>query len=191
MSRTSNSQALREDYLRWLEPQLKDGHGNNQDKTYWDLINLMFDTKFEYDLPMDENRVVDGKNLRTEFANFLGGSDRRRTQTADALLNLAPVSFLEVLIGLSRRMAFNAGGEAPGWAWHLVCNLELDRMWDPITRPKTRRAQEVMNAVIQRVYLPDGTGGFFPLAWPDDDQTRIELWYQMHNYIGELHPEFR
>jgi hypothetical protein len=33
-------------------------------------------------------------------------------------------------------------------------------------------------------------GGLFPLAWTDDDQTQIELWYQMAEYIEEIHPEF-
>jgi len=171
---------LPEDYLRWLEPQLRDEH-STQGKSYWDLIGLMFEREFGWVLEMDRNRIGDGLDLRVEFA-------REHRRRPDLLSDLGPCSFLEVLIALSRRLAFDAGGEAPGWAWQLLRNLEFHRMSDPLTRQKQRKVQEVMDHVIARTYLPDGTGGFFPLAWPDEDQTRIEIWYQMSAYIEELHP---
>jgi hypothetical protein len=182
MSRTTSPNLI-EDYLRWLEPQLRDEHGN-PDRTYWDLLNAMFEKKFEWVLPMDENRMVDGLDLRTEYIHE---AHIRPT----SMRSLGPCSFLEVLIGLSRHMSFLAGGSAPGWAWHLLGNLELHRMWDPLSRPKYNKAQEIMDTVIFRKYSPDGTGGFFPLAWPEEDMTQIELWYQMNSYVGELHPEHR
>lgn len=188
MSRTRTSRDLTGDYLRWLEPQLTDEYGNGS-KTYWELLNLMFEKEFVWVVPMDENRIVDGKDLRMEFSHVNGGSNRRQLETADFLLNVAPISFLEVLIGLSRRMAFVAGGQAPGWAWQLLSNVELHRMTDPLSQPKRNKAQEIMDAVIWRTYEPDGTGGFFPLAWPDEDMTTVELWYQMNAYIEEFHPE--
>lgn len=185
-----NSGNLREEYLSWLNSQLRDEHGDPE-KTYRGLLVLMFETPFGWvdAIPLDENRVVDGKDLRMEFAHICGGSNRRQLKIADDLLNLGQVSFLEVLIALSRHLAFVAGGEAPGWAWQLMCNLELHRLSDPFTRPKERKAHEIMNTVISRTYAPDGTGGFFPLAWPDGDQTRVELWYQLNAYAEELHPE--
>lgn len=177
---------IREEYLRWLEPQLRDEHGNPS-KSYWDLLTIMFDTSFDWDpliIPMDENRVMDGLDLRVEF-----GHQHRPHLSTERLTRLGPCSFLEVLIGLSRRMSFIAGGSAPGWAWQLMNNLELHRMTDPLSRHKQARAQEIMHTVIKRAYAPDGTGGFFPLAWADGDQTQIELWYQLHSYVEELHPE--
>lgn len=131
---------------------------------------------------MDDNRLVDGLDLRVEFAR----ETHIRPRTMD---NLGEGSFLEVLIGLSRQLAFIAGGEAPGWAWQLLSNLELHRLSDPLTTPKQRKAEEIMRVAMERTYSPDGTGGFFPLAWPDGDQTQIELWYQMNAFVEELHPE--
>ena len=176
-----NNQEVREDYLRWLEPQVKDDYANRGD-TYWDLVNLMFDTPFTWIIPMDNNRVSDGLDLRVEFAHEAHMRPSLREQ-------MGPGSFLEVLIGLSRRLAFLAGGEAPGWSWELLTNLEMHRLTDPLTSPKRRKAEEIMRVAMERTYLPDGTGGFFPLAWPDGDQTQIELWYQMNAFVGELHPE--
>lgn len=177
------SRALIDDYLHWLEPQIRDEH-TNPSKTYWDLLTLMFEKEFVWSVPHDDNRIVDGLDLRAEFANanHLRASARRS-------LGPYPCSFLEVLIGLSRRLAFTAGGSAPGWACQLLSNLELHRMTDPLSRPKQNRVHDILDVVIQRRYLPDGQGGFFPLAWPDDDQTKVELWYQMNAYISELHPE--
>lgn len=171
---------LREAYLRWLEPQLRDEHAPTE--SYWDLINLMFDKEFVWQIPYDDNRLADGLALREEFGSQARISRRR-------LDRLGPCSFLEVHIGLSRRLAFVAGGEAPGWAWQLMSNLELHRMSDPLSRRKQEKVEDIMDQVIWRRYSPDGTGGFFPLAFADDDQTQIELWYQLNSYVEELHPE--
>lgn len=179
-ARASRSINVREEYLRWLEPQLKDQYSPRE--SYWDLVNLMFEKEFSWSVPHDDNRMVDGMDLRTEFSYE---ARIRRSQ----LERIGPCSFLEVLIGLSRRLAFTAGGEAPGWAWQLLTNLELHRMADPLTPRKQRKVDQIMTACIQRTYLPDGQGGFFPLAWPDDDQTEIELWYQLNAYAEEIHPE--
>lgn len=181
MSRTI-SRSTTEDYLHWLESQLLDE--DSARKTYGDLVKAMFAKKFLAIMAMDNNRMVDGLDLRVEFAHH-------EHIRPDRMSSLGPCSFIEVLVALSRRLAFNAGGQAPGWAWQLLCNTELDRLSDPLTRPKLRRADEIMDTVIYRRYFPDGTGGFFPLNHPDDDQTQIELWYQMHAYISELHPENR
>jgi hypothetical protein len=176
-----NRDTLREDYLHWLEPQLKDNH-DNPGKTYWELLNIMFETKFRWSVAMDENRAMDGLDLRIEFA-------RQENIRSTALEFLGPASFLEVLIALSKQMAFIAGGDAPGWSWVLLSNLELQRMYDPLTRPKRNKVADILDMAMERTYNPDGTGGFFPLAWPEDDMTNIELWYQMHAYVEELHPE--
>jgi hypothetical protein len=171
---------LVEDYLRWLAPQIRDGESQGQD--YWDLLSIMFEKPFQAFVPNDDNRMVDGTDLRAEFCY---SHHIRR----GSLNNLGPASFLEVLIGLSRRLEFAAGGTTRGWAWQLMLNLGLDEMSDPLTRRKVRRVDYILDTVIHRTYDPDGSGGFFPLTQPDEDQTKKELWYQMAAYIDELHPE--
>lgn len=172
------SNPLAEDYLRWLGPQIRD---EDKTPTYWDLFGIMFEKEFEWKVPNDDNRLQDGVDLRAEYcyANHI-----RR----GSLTRLGQARFLEVLIGLSRRMSFNAGGTAQGWAWQFILNLELSRMTDPLLRGKQRKTDDILDTVIWRTYTPDGVGGFFPLAWPDEDQTQKELWYQMAAYIDEMHP---
>lgn len=169
----------REDYIRWLESQLRDEHAN-WDKSYWGLIDALFSQKYFALIDLDANRMADGLGLRVDYM-------RLENIRPSLMPDFGPCTFLEVLIGLSRRLEFLAEGAAAGWAWHLLCNLELDRMGDPFTASKKRKTQAIMDIVIDRSYDPDGTGGFFPLVWNEDDQTRIELWYQMNAYVKELH----
>lgn len=176
------SNPLTEDYLRWLAPQIREAQSGNPIREYWDLLAIMSQKKFDWFVPNDDNRIEDGKALRVEFCYA-------QHIRPDALRNLGPCSFLEVLVGLSRRLAFVAGGSAPGWAWTLITNLELNRMSDPISGRSARKANDILDRCIRRDYTPDGQGGFFPLAWPNEDQTQVELWYQMAAFIDELHPE--
>jgi hypothetical protein len=173
---------LAENYFNWLELQIRDEQ-EKPNRTYSDLCAIMFEKEFVWIISNDDNRIVDGLDLRVEFCY----SQHIRP---DALRNLGPCSFLEVLIGLSRRMAFAAGGTAQGWAWQLLCNLELHKMSDPLGRRRANQVHDILDAVIWRTYQPDGGGGFFPLIDADDDQTKIELWYQMSEYIYEIHPEY-
>lgn len=176
------SHPLAEDYLRWLASQIRDD--DDPAKTYWGLLGVMFNKEFVWLVPNDDNRVVDGLELRREFCHAADIS-------VDSLRDLGPCSFLEVLIGISRRLEFIGGGSAPGWAWQLLNNLELHRLTDPLDRRRARKAEEILDVVIWRRYLPNGQGGFFPLIDFDDDQTQVEIWYQMSAFVEEGHPEHR
>lgn len=187
------SNPLAEDYLGWLAPQIRADDGlSNPNREYWGLLSIMFEKEFTWQVPYDDNRVIDGLYLRTEFcyANNIPSRDRRKEPLRSFLDKQypdPPCSFLEVLIALSRRLAFQAGKQsAPGWAWILLSNLNLHRMSDPLSRTKARRANDILDRCIRRTYSPDGTGGFFPLERPNEDQTQVEIWYQMAAYIDEL-----
>lgn len=168
-----------EAYLHWLAPQVLRRTG----ETYWDLLTLMQEKEFVWLVANDDNRIVDGLDLRVEFLHAYA-------TTLQDPNELGPCSVLEVLIGLSRRLAFAAEGKPKDWAWNLLCNLGFERHSDPLSRYKRRKVDEVLDMLVWRKYNPDGTGGFFPLAWPDEDQTQVELWYQMAAYISEIHPEY-
>ena len=170
------SSALLGAYHTWLEP--KAGLYRPPD-TYSDLLHMMWQKKFVWTVPNDDNRIADGLEVRRLFYLETGAEGY-----------LGPCSFLEVLVGLSKRLAFQADGEPEGWAWQLLCNLELDKMRDPLGSRKVARCEQIMDDVIWRQYAPDGQGSFFPLSWPEGDQRQIEIWYQMAQYVNEIHPEF-
>lgn len=159
-----------DDYYGWLVEQIFIPNDNGYDT----LFEKMYALEFMWTVPNDDNRVQDGLDLRTEFLN---GSRGR--------LDLQGVSFLEVLVALSRRVAFTAGGDASLWAWRLIKNIRLNKMSDPLTTERSRRVDEILDAVIWRTYDADGIGGFFPLKHPEKDQTKVEIWYQLNAYVIE------
>lgn len=152
---------------------------------YEPLLRTMFDKDFIWIIPNDDNRVADGLELRSDFCYEL------YAENMDICINqfTTPGSFLEVLIGLSRRLSFMADGSPEEWAWQLMTNLKLDNLSGPLSQSKRKRAEEIMDACIWRTYEPTGVGGFFPLSHTKTDQRQIELWYQMADYIDELSME--
>ena len=141
-------------------------------------------TEFVWFIPNDDNRIDDGRALRREFLYENGTHEHIGKE------DFGPCSVLEVLIGISRRLAWLAGGAAEIWAWQLLDNLDLLRMSDPLSNRNLRKVDEILETLIWRTYSPDGTGGFFPLLHPEQDQTKVEIWYQMAAYINEAHPEY-
>lgn len=159
------------EYYDWLVSQIHIPNG----KDYGDLFSRMHNLEFVWTVPNDDNRVQDGADLRYEFAG-----DRKHE------INLPGVTFLEVLVGLSRRTAFTAGGDADKWAWRLLKNLRLTKMSTPLTEEKSQMIDDILDSVIWRTYAADGRGGFFPLNQPQEDQRKIEIWYQMNKYVIEM-----
>ena len=143
----------------------------------------MHEIEFVWTVPNDDNRVQDGLDLRVQFMHQTG---RKQSSALDELIHMG-ATVLEVLIGLSIRTAFTAGGVAEIWAWQLIENLHLERASDPFTNGKANRVDDVLETLIWRTYQRDGEGGFFPLSGDTlIDQTKIEIWDQMNIYVNEI-----
>lgn len=168
------SDSVTEVYLGWLGSQVLSDNG----KCYDHLLRILLDKEFVWLIPNDDNRIADGLEVRQEHESETGVRFE------------GYCSVLEVIIGLSRRLEFMAGGDAPGWAWQLLCNLGLHKYANPLGPRKTIRVDEILEILVWRNYEPDGQGGFFPLAWPDADQRKVEIWYQLAAYVEEIHPEY-
>jgi len=164
------SHAIEQDYLDWLQDQV----ATPADRSYSQLFRELAHKEFVWLIPNDDNRLADGLELRQEYFSPYD------LDTAEE-----GASVLEVLIGLSRRLAFIAEGDAENWAWQLVENLELTKCYDPLGARKLRDLDNKLDALIWRTYHMDGQGGFFPLAWPEEDQRKVELWYQLNAYVEE------
>lgn len=168
-------------YFNWLISQIE----VKGTRTYNGLFERMHNTEFIWFVPNDDNRIHDGLDLRTEFIHDTHGWSTEKILDLD-LMHQKGASFLEVLIALSRRAAFTCGGEAQFWAWHLIENIDLQKMSDPLTNEKIAKIDDVFDTVIWRTYQYNGEGGFFPLNWPTEDQTKVEIWYQLNKYALEI-----
>ena len=161
-------------YFRWLMSQCTPDIEANYD----DLFLQLYQKEFVWVIPNDDNRIQDGLDVRKQWYENRGSIPEQG------------VSFLEVVIGLSRRLAFNAGGDDEIWAWQLLTNIGLDKKKGKNSRHSKMDIDEILDRVIWRTYQPNGVGGFFPLRETELDQTSVELWYQMNAYIEEL-PKIR
>jgi hypothetical protein len=159
------------DYLNWLVSQIQIV---GPPRTYNELFLQMQSTEFVWSIQGDDNRVNDGRDLRIDYP-YRGD-----------LLGQEYVTFLEVLIGLSRRLAFIAGGEAELWAWQLIENLGFGNFTDPLNNSRRNEIRKRLEMVMSRTYGPDGYGGFFPLNDPHEDQTQVEIWRQLHAFVNEI-----
>lgn len=171
------NEPLDELYLGWLYEFIADPEVANPSKTFWKLAHILYTKEFVWFVPNDDNRAEDGRQLRYEFIEDLGLDD-----IDPDWLGLG-CSMLELLIGLSRRLSFNGGGEPSEWFWRLVINLGL--RYDDRKRFSVPRVEEVLDEVIWRTYEPNGRGGLFPLRYADCDQREVELWRQLNSYLLE------
>ena len=167
---TTNLTQIDYDYFEWLVSQIHIPNGKN----YNELFEVMHNTEFHWTIPNDDNRIQDGIDLRGYFL------DGRKKE-----IKLEGATLLEILVSLSKKLAFTASGNPKKWAWKLLKNLRLTKMSDPLTEADVERINDVLDALIWRTYQPNGKGGFFPLQHPEEDQTKVELWYQMNKYVME------
>lgn len=164
-------------YLTWLYSQVGDVKVRNKSKTYWILLRQMYAKPFVWLIPNDDNRVMDGLDLRYEWAGSLDSEI-----FVDAEWLMRDCSFLEMLVALSRRLAFEGEGHPPAWFWHLMDNLGLLNCTDRPNYDQTE-VDTKLDTVIWRLYDPNGRGGLFPLKYPEHDQRDVEIWYQMNEYL--------
>ncbi|MCA1800215.1 MAG: hypothetical protein LC687_01750 [Actinobacteria bacterium] len=167
-------------YFEWLYVQVCSIETENPLRSYRLLLHTMYTTEFVWLIPNDDNRVEDGKELRYEFLEDIGVSPNQR----DKLWLDLGCSFLEMLVALSRRLSFEAGDSAQVWFWHMLENIGLADMNDGVDIFEDQ-VEETLNRVTWRTYGYNGGGGLFPLVYPEEDQRKVELWYQLSNYILE------
>lgn len=166
---------LDEVYLNWLYSRV-DEPGR---PSYMKLMRLMFRTKFEWFVAHDDNRAIDGQNLRREFI-----FSQRPTGVTDEWEEI-DCSFLEMLIALAERMCLQLDIEMSECFWMLLDNVDLlEQDDDNFDRVAVERTLEIVN---DRTYMDNGVGGLFPLRNSGRNQRYVELIYQMYAYIMEIY----
>lgn len=166
-------------YLEWLYGLVGAVSNRNPDRSYWNLAKQLYTKPFTWFVANDDNRAEDGRDLRYEFL-----ADQELDRDRDWLE--LDCSIFEMLIALSRRMAFEADGDALEWFWRFIQNLDIYNYTDSNYNIQARDEIEyALDRLVNRSYSPDGRGGLFPLRRSTQDQRKVELWYQMASYVME------
>lgn len=168
-------------YRNWLLTEMcADG--------YSILFDHLYNTEFKWTLDRDEHRAMAGQNLRRRFEDFA------QIPAPDEWSEW-PCSFLEMVIALAYSIEDSImydpdlGDRVSEWFWMMMTNLGLhvctDRWLGQNGQSGLSYIDDIVQTVMNRTYDFDGSGGLFPLKYPDTDQRNVEFWYQANAYILE------
>lgn len=162
------SSASMENYIRWV---MKDklGMSDKEIKDYTPLIMDLSDIEFVWNHPMDENRAIDGLELRSDFEYETG-------EYLDKNSGLMPkCSVFEMLAALSIRcedqLMYNSslGNRTSKWFFEMLDNLNLDKN----SKVNDKIAEDIVS------------GDAFPLKNSRIDQKNEQIWKQLSAYLNE------
>lgn len=175
-----SNRPLDELYFDWLYDQVGSAAQSSPSRTYFKMLEQLFFKEFVWFIPNDDNRAEDGRQLRYEFL------EQSRGIRAEDIWLEQGCSMLEMFIGLSRRLSFEADGEPRDWFWILIKNVGLFGYTDRLILDKHQKEiDEILDRIIWRQYDSNGQGGLFPLKAAQQDQRDVELWYQLCAYLLE------
>lgn len=161
------------EYFNWLCAKVLTTSGTS----YHDLLRILYQTEFSWEVQGDKNRADDGCELRYEFLNASGWDP-------DPHWFDEPCSVLEMLIAFANRAAFQTDMPPQGWFWEFLENLDLAEHRHVSARD-IPRIQEILLIFVSRTYDSSGYGGMFPLRKPQKDQREVEIWYQFCEYLED------
>lgn len=179
------------EYYRYLYQMVR-GDDSLSAKSKWQMtLSHLFQTPFRYSyIPMDGNRLEDGLRLRDRFGEENGYSQHQLT-----LLNGYECSVLEVMIALALRMeeetmaSSEFGDRTNQWFWYMIISLGLSGMTDD--NYNVDEVDFIVNRFLDREYEPNGAGSLFYVPNTKKDFRRIEIWYQMCEYLNQYIKEGR
>jgi len=170
---------VKDEYFDWMCEQVNA-------KDYNKLLSLLNDEVFYYTLPLDDNRLLDGIELRYAFGDECGVP---KTVIDEVFYN-DKCSVLEMILGLAMRIEntimsdWDFGDRTQIWFWMMIKSLGLYEMTD--SEFDVRYCMDVVDTFLKREYDPDGSGGLFHLPNINEDMRKIDIWFQMCMYFDNL-----
>lgn len=156
----------RKDYIEELKTLV------DYDCFYIKLFYVLENTPFIATLEMDENRVLDAKDLR----KLLWYYGKEQVSVFEILVTLAVLMENEIMHN------DKFGDRTAKWFWMMLENMRLTEY------PDSRFDEEVVKNILEnfifRKYNRKGEIGCpFPIEKPPKDLRKKDLWYQMNWYV--------
>lgn len=170
-------------YFRWLANKLGVTE-NDIGMSYWVLLSYLHVKVFRWSVPNDENRVIDGVNLREDFKR-----DTDFDEDDYKYLN-RPCSILEMLVGLAKHIEDSIlydgyTDHIPVLFWDWIENLGLKEYHDiDISDFKLSEVEDILETWMNRDYSDHGYGSPFPVS-SEISVDRMEIWDQACRYLNE------
>ena len=172
---------LEESYYIWMLNAVKAGD-LNYDKVFRRLNGVPF-----YSLiPMDDNRVSDGIQLRYSF----GYESGVHSAAVATILDCKPCSVLEMMVALALRCEREIlhdevyGDRSSAVFRYMLMSLGLDSYTDDDFDEAA--VDGIINRFLERKYEPNGEGGLFYIPGFTKDLRNEEIWYQANYYFRTI-----
>jgi hypothetical protein len=174
-------------YFAWLYKQVASVESRNLARTYWKLLRILFTKEYIWSHPRDENRALEGINLRREFVGETNSSTSRDPGFFDE-----PCDMLELLVVLVRKLAYDDLDERPEeyWFHELLNNLGLSEFTDArLGDENVHDIQNVLDIAVNQRYPARGkrnTVELFPLSRGSRlNSQETELLIKAEAYLAE------
>lgn len=163
----------KDEYFIWLLNKI------GAEKSYMSLCGQLYKIKFTWFVPNDDNRIQDGFDLRDEYLDEFDAELETDMLFSDC-------SVLELIIGVCNRISYESNLSVDDAFWELITNLKLEKYADNYYNENAyRQINKKIKTFIDRTYSSNGEGGLFPLKFNNEDQRKVEIWYQMSAYLIE------
>lgn len=177
---------IQNEYFEWLY-DIACGDRHNLAVSFRKLLIKLHDTEFRYFVSRDENKAIDGMDLRYRYAvmNNYG-------YLVDEVVELlaGPCSVLEMMVALAIHCEEDImddptyGDRTRQWFWNMVISLGLGAMADYSFDKEY--VEKVLERFLNREYAPDGRGGLFTIRHCDQDLRFVEIEFQMLWYLNTI-----
>lgn len=175
------------EYFDWLMAKVYD---TTVRESYHNLLWYLFNRQFCWpdSIPMDENRAIDGLNLRTRFTDEYNDPE----DAIDMYLGYDRCSWLEMMVAMCIRVEesimcdFDVGDRTGEWFWIAINNLGLGIMTN--RNFDEDYCNQCLERFEMRQYNSDGSGGgMYVLQFPrcDRNMQTADVWYQLNWYLTE------
>lgn len=179
-----SNQDLKERYFNWMTvlvmPQ------DRIRRKYSMLLNALDESIFHFTIPLDENRLIDGMDLRYRF----GHQNNIPEEVIREQLDITSVSMLEMMVALALRGEEHImddpsmGNQMSTWFWEMINSLKLNSMSND--NFDQRWVAFRIDILLNHSYEYNGEGGLFTIPNPRQDLRTVEIWYQMCWYLDAI-----
>lgn len=153
---------------------------------YTELLKCLHSIIFHFEIPMDENRMRDGIDLRYRFAY---DNQYSNDEIYRSLSDNNSCSMLEMMVALSLKSNEHIlydyeTGDKSHYIFDLMLqSLDLKDMTNE--RFDHRYVENSIDRLLNREYDYNGKGGLFTVNNPRRDMRMVDIWYQMCWFIQE------
>lgn len=175
--------SLEDFYFDWMTMLVIKDSGERDNYLY--LLRKLNSINFRFTIPLDENRYIDGLDLRNRFQyeNDIPEEDMQ-------VFNNKGCSVLEMMIALSLKCEENImsdsayGDRIEDWFLEMISSLQLKDMIND--NYDERWVEFKIETFLNRDYNYDGSGGLFTINNPESDMRNVEIWCQMCWYLNTI-----